>query len=65
MILSYGFKRGIHKWKFIISAQGKEYFNFDDFDEDFHGSHFCHQELTNIAEFPDMNTEWVLQNSFI
>ena len=43
----------------------REYFNFDDFDEDFHGSHFCHQELTNIAEFPDMNTEWVLQNSFI
>ena len=38
---------------------------FDDFDEDFHGGHFCHQELINLAECPDMNIEWVSQNSFI
>lgn len=43
----------------------RECFHFNDFNENFDGSHICHLELTNLAEFPDMNIEWVLQNSFI
>lgn len=46
---------------FILSTQSKRMLLFDDFDEDFHGGHFCYQELINLAECP----EWVLQNSFI